>query len=78
MKDSVAGIEKALNSPSFINNGGGSANNNGSNGNSGANNTPNGLNSLTTGKSSPANLDKKNQKIYENACREIDQLKKMF
>lgn len=77
MKDSVAGIEKALNSPSFINNGG-SANNNGSNGNSGANNTPNGLNSLTTGKSSPANLDKKNQKIYENACREIDQLKKMF
>ena len=78
MKDSVAGIEKALNSPSFINNGGGSANNNGSNGNSGANNTPNGLNSLTTGKSSPANLDKKNQKIYVNACREIDQLKKMF
>ena len=75
MNDSVAGIEKALNSPSFNNNGG-SEQNNGSS----LADVPNGLGGLSTGQSIPYNqqLSGKNKKIYENACREIDQLKKMF
>ena len=75
MNDSVVGIEKALNSPSFNNNGG-SEQNNGSS----LADVPNGLGGLSTGQSIPYNqqLSGKNKKIYENACREIDQLKKMF
>lgn len=74
MNDSLPDIKKAIDSANYIKNGGGNAGNNSAN-NAGQNNGG----YFNIGKSTDNGIMTENhKKIYENACREIDQLKKMF
>lgn len=74
MNDSIPDIEKTLKSSSYIPNTGNSGNNKGNNqGNVGKNNSgSNIINKFGN------NIDDKYYKTYENACKKIDELHKMF
>lgn len=75
MSDSLPDIEKSIKSGSYI------KNNNGRNNNTAGNNNSTGNNNgfFNIGKSTDSGIMSNNdKKLYDNACREIDQLHKMF
>ena len=75
MSDSLPDIEKSIQSGNYIKNNGTTSNNAGGNNNGGLGGG--GLSSY--GKSiNPNTISENDKKIYEKACRKIDQLHKMF